>query len=472
MIFQSLDFLVFFIGVFALHWLLRPPLRNLFLLAVSYVFYGYVHPWYLILICFETLVVYFCAIQIVDSPAYRRAYLLTAVSLCLGLLGVFKYFHFFVDSAVSAMQSLDIDVSGPVFRIALPVGISFMTFQALAYVIDVYRGEIAPRRNLLHVALFKAFFPQLVAGPIERAQHLMPQLESDRSLTKNLVIDGAWLICWGFFKKLVIADNVAVIANKVFLLEHPAFPILWAGVLAFCFQIFADFSAYTDIARGTAKLLGVNLIENFRHPYLADSPVEFWRRWHISLSTWFRDYVYIPLGGNRGGQLMEARNVMLTFLLSGLWHGAAWNYVAWGAYNGVLIVGYRFLNSLGDSRTRWAWAPRPARIILMFVLINIGWLMFRETNFHYLIRELTTGPFDATALEWQGAGYFTLLTLLYASPLMIHAALDSMPMPLAARVFGSENRQFVTRMAVAAGLFLGILVLQSDTSVDFIYFKF
>lgn len=472
MIFQSLDFVMFFAIVFAVHWLLRGRSRNAFLLGASYVFYGYVHPWFLFLIWFETLVVYVCALRIRASPAHAKAYMLTAVSACLGLLGVFKYCHFFVDNFVAALNGLGMDVTGPAIRIALPVGISFMSFQAVAYVIDVYRGELEPRRRLLDVALFKAFFPQLVAGPIERAQHLLPQLEAERVLLPSMVLEGLSLMTWGFFKKLVIADSMALIANKVFLLKDPGFPLLWAGVLAFCVQIFADFSAYTDIARGSAKLLGVNLIENFRHPYLAATPIDFWRRWHISLSTWFRDYVYIPLGGNRTGRLLEARNVMVTFLLSGLWHGANWNYVLWGGYHGVLIVIYRTAGAVFPQRLAGLRWLTPLRILLMFALTNIGWLMFRETDFHYLVRDLTLPVWHSTSGDWETAEYLVGLIILYSIPLAIHAAIDTVRSDASELVIGPSRRALLGRVAMAALLFTCTLALRSGSSADFIYFKF
>ncbi len=226
----------------------------------------------------------------------------------------------------------------PSLAILLPVGISFYTFQELSYTIEVYRGTLRARHNFVDFAAFVCFYPQLVAGPIERASRLLPQVERPRSWSWPAARSALFLIIWGFFKKLVVADNVGVIANKVFSLDAPGFTVLWAGVFAFAIQIYADFSAYSDIARGMAKWLGFDLMVNFDHPYLARGPIDFWRRWHISLSSWFRDYVYIPLGGSRRGRARTLVNVFLTFLISGLWHGASWNYVLWGAYHGVLVV--------------------------------------------------------------------------------------------------------------------------------------
>jgi alginate O-acetyltransferase complex protein AlgI len=471
MIFQSLDFLVFLVVVVGLHWALPARFRGVFLLAASYVFYGYIHPWFLFLLWFVTVAVYGCALGIDRFANHRRAFLITGLTACLGMLGIFKYFHFFVDNVVVALRAVGLDISAPAIEIILPVGISFFAFQGMSYVIDVYRGQVKARSSFVSVALFKAFFPQLVAGPIERATHLLPQLEEHRTFRVDMMVEGLLLILWGFFKKLVIADNVSIIANKIFLLEHPSFPILWAGVLAFCIQIFADFSAYTDIARGSAKMLGINLIENFRHPYAATSPTDFWRRWHISLSTWFRDYVYIPLGGSRGGQLLGARNVLITFLLSGLWHGANWNYIAWGGYWGLLIVGTRVLGGFLPA-TLWE-IPGVAlvQVVLMFAVTNVGWLLFRETDFHYLMQDLALSPWTAPALDWEAAGYFVCLVCMYAAPLAAHYFLD--------RENGFKGKfkpiasgSLALRAAAAAAMFFAILVLRTANSGDFIYFKF
>jgi len=472
MIFQSLDFLVFLAVVFGVHWALPRRARNLFLVIASYFFYGYIHPWFLYLLWFVTLAVYGSGIGMETLPAYRRLFMWLGIGACLGMLGVFKYANFFADNVVAALQGLGISLSQPMIRIALPVGISFFAFQGMSYVIDVYRGDIRARRSLIDVALFKAFFPQLVAGPIERATHFLPQIESRRDLKPELALEGVMLMIWGFFKKLVIADNVSVIANKIFALAHPGFPLLWAGVFAFCIQIFADFSGYTDIARGTAKLFGFNLIENFRHPYLASSPVDFWRRWHISLSTWLRDYVYIPLGGSRGSRLFSARNVMITFLLSGLWHGASWNYVLWGGYWGALIVIYNYLCRFTPAWLADTRGLMPLKILLMFALTNIGWLMFRETDLHQLAVYFSLSPRAATPLEWQAAAYFSALVALYSVPLVMQMFMDRQRGAQAAADGAGAGHSLAVRAAASTALFGGILLLRAASSADFIYFQF
>jgi alginate O-acetyltransferase complex protein AlgI len=322
-IFHSLDFVVFFVLTVALYWCLPRRAQNLLLVVSSYVFYGYVHPWFVALVGSTTLLDYGAGRGMAAYPARRRWFLGLSLAGNLGLLGFFKYFNFFAENVHQVLGLVGLDVPPVALRLLLPVGVSFYTFQELSYTIDVYRGRIAARRDLLDFAAFVCFFPQLVAGPIERAAHLLPQVEAPRRFSWELARQALFLMIWGYFKKLVIADNVGVIANKVFTLAHPSFPVLWAGVLAFGIQIYADFSAYSDIARGAARWLGFDLMRNFDHPYLARGPAEFWRRWHISLSTWFRDYVYIPLGGSRVGRWRAAGNVMATFVLSGLWHGAS-----------------------------------------------------------------------------------------------------------------------------------------------------
>ncbi|HEY2734879.1 MAG TPA: MBOAT family O-acyltransferase, partial [Polyangiales bacterium] len=281
----------------------------------------------------------------------------------------------------------------------LPVGISFYTFQAMSYTIDVYRGELRARRNLLDVAVFISFFPHLVAGPIQRASYLLPQVEGKRRFSVDQAMSGFTLMVWGFFKKLVIADNVGVIANKVFALRDPSFEMLWAGVFAFAIKIYADFSAYTDIARGASRWLGFELTENFDHPYLARTPADFWRRWNISLSTWFRDYVYIPLGGSRASGWTWVRNVILTFVLSGLWHGASWNYMLWGLYHGVLLVVTRAHQIL--RRPQSVRGAKSATIVVfltagMFILTLFGWLLFRETELSAIVADLKLSPWHST----------------------------------------------------------------------------
>ena len=479
MIFHSLDFIAFFVAFVAVYWTLPPRGQNVLLFVGSYFFYGYVHPWFLILIATSTVIDYCAARGMEAYPHHRRRFLWLSVVSNFGMLGFFKYFNFFVENVAGVLASAGISVNEPTLRILLPVGISFYTFQAMSYTIDVYRGELRARRNLLDVAVFVSFFPHLVAGPIQRASFLLPQVESTRRFSPEKARTGFILICWGFFKKLVIADNVGVIANKVFVLADPTFYILWAGVFAFAIQIYADFSAYTDIARGTSRWLGFELTENFAHPYMARSPADFWRRWNISLSSWFRDYVYIPLGGSRYGTWMWARNVLVTFLLSGLWHGASWNYVLWGLYHGILLLVTQLPARLMPRRAAAAsavagWLLVP-RIAGMFVLTNIGWLLFREVELHAIVRDLSLSPFGVSEIDRNTGAYFFLLTFLYSVPLWVQSVwfefYRSPGQEPAPRAFPAWPRLALQGLACGVA-FAVILVLRSHASLDFIYFQF
>ncbi|MBA2585412.1 MAG: MBOAT family protein, partial [Chthoniobacterales bacterium] len=353
MSFHSLLYLLFFAVVLSIYWALPRRGQNLLLVAASYLFYGWQHPWFLLPLWASTLVDYACALGIERSPPWRKVFLCVSIGASVALLATFKYAGFAIENVNALLAQFQAEPWHATMRLVLPAGLSFYTFQSIGYVVDVYAGRVRAVRYLPDYALYVSFFPQLVAGPIERAGHMLPQYRSTRVFDATAWQQGLSLMLWGFFKKLVIADNVALVANKVFALSQPTFPVLWAGVLAFAVQIYADFSGYTDIARGSARLLGIELMRNFNHPYLATSPADFWRRWHISLSTWLRDFIYIPLGGSRRGAARAALNLMLTFSLSGLWHGASWNYVLWGVYWGLLIVGQRLLTAAGLSR----WLP-------------------------------------------------------------------------------------------------------------------
>jgi alginate O-acetyltransferase complex protein AlgI len=476
-IFHSLDFLVFFVATSLVYWRLPQRGQNLLLVAVSYFFYGYVHPWFVGLLALTTVVDYSLARAIEAQPDRRRWWLGVSLTVNLGLLGFFKYFNFFAENVHAALEALGWSTSLPALRILLPVGISFYTFQSLSYTIDVYRGHLRARRSLVDFAAFVSFYPQLVAGPIERASHLLPQIESRRVWNWPVARDAVSLIAWGFFKKIVIADNVGLIANKVFALSEPGFTVLWAGVFAFAIQIYADFSAYSDIARGVARWLGIDLMVNFNHPYLASGPIDFWRRWHISLSTWFRDYVYIGLGGSRRGTGRTMANLWVTFLVSGLWHGASWNYVLWGAYHGALVTVARLVARPRSDRTRSeAWAVlEPLQILGMFLLTCIGWFIFRETDMQMLWRGLTLWPWDTTLADRQMGGYLFLLAFAYSVPLWVQSiwvvyvepSLRLSERPGAWGGWPTLWQSVLTGLALAA-----MLVLRSRQSLDFIYFQF
>ncbi|MCW9014612.1 MAG: MBOAT family protein [Gammaproteobacteria bacterium] len=353
----------------------------------SYIFYGYWDYRYLSLIFASTVIDYFVATGIYQTDIQKRKKRLLMVSICanLGMLGFFKYYNFFSSEMADLLLSVGMPVSMPVLNIVLPVGISFYTFQTMSYTIDVYRGRTTPTHQFLDFALYVSFFPQLVAGPIERSYKLLPQILEHRPKLKENFVEGLYHVMIGMFKKVVIADNMAPIVNNVF--SRPVSdltgPEILIGIYAFAFQIYGDFSGYSSIAQGIAKWMGFNLSWNFKMPYFAVSPSDFWQRWHISLSSWLRDYLYITLGGNRGGNLLTLRNLMLTMLLGGLWHGANWTFIVWGFYHGLLLIVYRVFEFKQGDLPRALMHHRIGkvfRMILFFHLICISWLLFRADS--------------------------------------------------------------------------------------------
>jgi D-alanyl-lipoteichoic acid acyltransferase DltB (MBOAT superfamily) len=492
--FHSLVFFAFFFITVAAYWLLPRRAQNVLLLAASYVFYGWVHSWWPILLFATTFVDYWAARLMTLAPEpgspprglcavgwkRRTLWLWLSIASNLGLLGFYKYFNFFIENVAAAGAAVGWNIPPMALRVALPAGISFYTFQSMSYTLDVYRGHAPARTRFVDVAAFVSFFPHLVAGPIMRATNLLPQFEQERTFSSSAARDATLLVIWGLFKKLVIADNVGVIANKVFALESPEFFVLWAGVFAFAVQIYADFSAYTDIARGVAKWYGFDLIRNFERPYLASGPADFWRRWNISLSTWFRDYVYIPLGGSRRGPWRVAANIMITFLVSGLWHGANWNYVLWGAYHGTLLLIARVGRVLFQAASPKSQVPawmRPLQVAGMFLLTCVGWLIFRETELAQLQRHFQLTPADSTDLGRSAGLYLFLLVGIYSIPLWIHDLWAELHGPdLSAALDGPERTvqwpRVATQAALAGLMMAAILTLRSQTTMDFIYFAF
>src|SRR5262245_58024068 len=389
MFFDTPVYALFLIVVVAIYWRLGWRDQNRFLLAASYLFYGWWDVRFLALIALSTVVDFFCARAIAGSDDTKRRRMLLVLSLAvnLGFLGVFKYFNFFVDSFAAALGAFGIHVPVTTLRILLPPGISFYTFQEVAYIVDVYKGRLEPADSLLDYALFVSLFPHLIAGPIQRPSHLLPQVQSGRQLDGDRFFDGLLLILSGLFRKTVIADNCALLADAAFSgrMGPPNLPIVLIGTYAFAWQIYGDFSGYSDIARGSAQLLGFHFMVNFRQPYLATSLQDFWRRWHISLSTWLRDYLYIPLGGSRDGERRTYRNLMLTMLLGGLWHGANWTFVFWGGITGAGLSVDRWFRRLFaleqeperaslTSLRAWAWR------IIIFHLVCVAWIFFRQPS--------------------------------------------------------------------------------------------
>jgi len=362
--------------------------QNRMLLVASYVFYGSWDWRFLSLIVISTVIDYICGLKIhyTENNRKRKLFLAWSIFTNLSLLGFFKYFNFFASNLQTLMNSLGFSIQPHFLNIILPVGISFYTFQTMSYTIDIYRKEMEPTRKFFDFALFVAFFPQLVAGPIERARHLLPQMLVPRKLNLEKFYKGSYLIFWGLFLKIFIADNLALIVNPVFSAAPPYNGIkVLIALYAFAFQIFCDFAGYSTIARGLGACMGFDIMINFNLPYFATNPSEFWRRWHISLSRWLRDYLYIPLGGNKKGLGVTYRNLALTMLLGGLWHGAAWTFIVWGAYQGLLLIVHRLLQPL------LAKGPKPktlfgqrlwvfVRMAFFFQLVCLGWLIFRATS--------------------------------------------------------------------------------------------
>ncbi|WP_081209998.1 MBOAT family O-acyltransferase [Salegentibacter sediminis] len=400
MLFNSLDFAIFLPIVFILYWFVfnkNLKWQNLLVAAASYVFYGWWDWRFLSLILFSTLVDYFVGVSLgkTEAPTRRKVLLWISILVNLGFLGFFKYYNFFLDNFKSAFSIAGYELNANSLNIILPVGISFYTFQTLSYTIDVYKERLEPTKNFISFAAFVSFFPQLVAGPIERASNLLPQFYKPRKFEYSQGVDGMRQILWGLFKKVVIADNCAVYANHIF--ENSADmsgSTLALGAVFFTFQIYGDFSGYSDIAIGTARLFGFNLMQNFASPYFSRDIAEFWRRWHISLSTWFRDYLYIPLGGSRGGTLMKVRNTFIIFIVSGFWHGANWTFIVWGALNAVYFLPLLLTNKNRQNMEVVAedsYLPslkEMGQMTLTFGLTVIAWVFFRAENIGHAVSYL------------------------------------------------------------------------------------
>lgn len=407
MLFNSFEFLFFLPIVFLLYWKVFTGLRvqNLFVVIASYVFYGWWNYRFLFLIALTTAASFASGLlmQRFDSrPKARTAVNAANIILNLGILCTYKYFNFFAESLCDLLGLFGIVADSVTLDLVLPVGISFYTFQALSYSIDVWRRNIAPTKDAVAFFAYLSFFPQLVAGPIERATNLLPQFERRRVFTHHEGSEGLQQILWGLFKKIVVADNCAPFVNQIFA-NYSAYSggmLAWGAIL-FSFQIYCDFSGYSDIAIGTARLFGIRLMRNFNNPYLSRDIADFWRRWHISLNTWFVDYIYIPLGGSRRGLKITVANVMIIFLLSGLWHGANWTFIGWGLFNALLFLPLLLLKKTHKEKTTQPEGKSKftdkvricLRVLLTFVLVTIGWIIFRADSLSqaigYIVRMLS-----------------------------------------------------------------------------------
>ena len=401
MLFNSIDFAIFLPIVFILYWFLTNKnlkLQNLLIVVASYLFYGWWDYRFLLLILFSTIVDYSVGIGLLkqENKTKRKILLGTSILVNLGFLGFFKYYNFFLDNFITAFSFFGTEIKANSLNIILPVGISFYTFQTLSYSIDVYKRKLEPTRDFIAFSAFVSFFPQLVAGPIERARNLLPQFYKKRTFDYSKAVDGMRQILWGLFKKIVIADNCAVFADQIFNNSHDySGSTLVLGAIFFAFQIYGDFSGYSDIAIGTARLFGFNLMQNFAFPYFSRDIAEFWRRWHISLSTWFRDYLYIPLGGSRGTNYFKIRNVFIIFLVSGFWHGANWTFIIWGGLNALYFLPIMLLNKNKintDVVAQGKHLPSVREVLsitLTFSLTTIAWIFFRAEDIHHAISYLS-----------------------------------------------------------------------------------
>ncbi|MEM6342870.1 MAG: MBOAT family O-acyltransferase [Bacteroidota bacterium] len=485
MLFHTIEYAIFFPIVVFLYFLIPHKFRWALMLAASYYFYACWKLEYLSLIVISTIIDYFAARQIAasDNKGSKKAFLLLSLASNLGILFFFKYFNFFSTSAQAAFDQFNIFVDVPTFDYLLPVGISFYTFQTLSYTIDVYKGNQQPEKHFGIFALFVSFFPQLVAGPIERSTHLLPQFHQRQAFDFGRLTNGLKLILWGLFKKVIIGDSLSIFVDSVYSTpaSHDSLSLLLASI-CFAFQIYADFSGYTDIARGSAQVIGFDLMENFKQPYTAKSISEFWRRWHISLSTWFRDYVYIPLGGNRTVKWRWYYNLFVTFTVSGLWHGANWTFVLWGALHGFYLIfaiitedsRNRLKKSLGISRNETV--HKLVQVLSVFVLVLIGWVFFRAENISdafYILGQI----FDPRTYTWT----FSLVSNVQAnSPfsfalgmgcLILFLILDTM----------SKDKQFpdflnghklAYRWTIVYILLFCLVFFTPKGSGQFIYFQF
>ena len=469
MLFDTPVYFLFLALVTAVYWRLDRKRQNWFLLAASYLFYGWWDWRFLLLMMGSTLVDYLVSHRIDSSgnPGRRRAWLTLSLVINFGCLGIFKYFNFFADSVAGALHLAGIQPRLiPFFQIILPPGISFYTFQEVAYIVDVYSRKLKPADSLTDYALFVSLFPHLIAGPIQRPSHLLPQVQHERFFHPKAFFDGCMLIASGLFRKCVIADRCALIANAGFdgRMGHSFLATTLAAV-AFAFQIYGDFSGYSDLARGSAQLLGFHFMVNFRQPYLAISLQDFWRRWHVSLSTWLRDYLYIPLGGSRQGERKTYRNLMATMLLGGLWHGANWTFVTWGGIHGTGLSVERFLNrrsaSVPDPRGLRLWLHR----LFIFALVCLAWIYFRAASLAGATRMIE----DLRIWEWTPEFGITILVLgvVIAVTLLMDLRMEEYD-----EEYPFERLPAPRRVALAMILLVIVTAFSASQSNAFIYFQF
>lgn len=476
MLFNSVQFAVFLPIVFILYWNISHKYRWVLLLAASYIFYMFWSVKYVFLLIFPTLVSYYAAIVINRHRKIGKKTLVISIILCLTELFWFKYVNFFLDTVFAIIGLVNPTISATHFNIILPVGVSFYTFQTISYIVDVYRGHIEPELNIGVYAAYVSFFPQLVAGPIERSGNLMPQIKQKHEFDYDKAVYGLKLMTIGFYKKIVIADNLAVYVDKVYsdLHHYHGFSLVIAAFF-FSLQIYCDFSGYSDIAIGTAKMFGIDLMENFKQPYLSSSIREFWSRWHISLSSWLRDYVYIPLGGNRRGNLRKNTNLITTFLLSGLWHGAGWNFVIWGGSHGLINVSERYLPIREKPKGIIKWI----RVGIVFILTTAAWVLFRVQALPdaiYIFTHIIDGVTRPVSYFYSGFKEIDLskrkiiiCVLFYLIPLLIY---DMASEKINVLQWISQKNVVIRWISYITVLYIIIQMAYFAIDASFIYFQF
>jgi alginate O-acetyltransferase complex protein AlgI len=493
MLFNSPVFIIFFLAVFCLYWgARRRTPQNVVLLIASYIFYGAWSWKFLLLLMFSTVLDFCCGLLVgsAQEPRRRKAYVAASAVINLGLLGFFKYYGFFVTEAARLLTSLGFEPHMAVLQVVLPVGISFYTFQSLGYVIDVYRGKLPAERNLLNYALFVAFFPQLVAGPIERAGNLLVQIKRARTWSTAGLESGLMLMLWGLFKKVVIADSLSPYVDAVYGDPgHYSAGALLTATVFFAFQIYCDFSGYTDTARGTARALGFDLMKNFDFPYTSRTPVEFWRRWHISLSQWFQDYLYYPLAMRamrKGGWGAKYRAHIVSMSLIGLWHGANWTFLAFGLYWGLVIAAYLYLSErITDAdaetspatSTRQLWVERlkgPLSVALMFAIVCVGWMLFRAkslTDFWIVLSGFFAGGLEGVRLVRLDVPDVAVLWSLVIGLCAAEYVYRNWPQ-LTQFALGGPWRRLMWRSVLGCAVVTVYVVALGGRAQPFIYFQF
>ncbi len=475
MLFNSINFLLFLPIVFAIYWMVNKrslQLQNILLLASSYFFYAFWDWHFLFLLVFSTVLDYFTGIKMYEAKTEKskKIWFWLSVLINLGFLGIFKYYNFFANSLAIALEKIGFEASFWTLEVILPVGISFYTFHGLSYVIDIYKNRIQPEHNIISYSLFVSYFPLLVAGPIERATHLLPQIKKQRQFNYSLAIQGVKQIIWGLFKKIVIADNCAFFVNQIFenSASHSATE-LWIGMFLFSFQIYGDFSGYSDIALGTSKLFGIDLLRNFNFPYFSKDIADFWRRWHISLSSWFRDYVYIPLGGSQGSKLVQIRNVFVIFLLSGFWHGANWTFIFWGLIHALLFIPLLVFNKNRNSLHDLSYNFKTyLKIISTFVIVSFAWIFFRADTineaFNYIFGMFNFN--DLTPNYFYKNAKYALLSALCLIAILFLVFIEWKNV-----IKGNQEIQ-LSKSTIFIVLFLLFCMGTYRNQISFIYFQF